>query len=182
VGYIHGIVQNGPTCLQSCAQVEQFSPAVHVPSPQNGDFCRPAVEAAAFGPDGTASEAAEGGSSGVTTVSSNVFCRPQLKACMTAGRCSQSTRPCKWRQVLRMECSIHAEGIGRWRRMGGPPFGRRGSGYRAAERPRTPPTPLWRLRAAMQPRLGGRRCIAPTYTAAPAQRSASKIAPCGAFR
>lgn len=65
---------SSPTCLQSCAHVEQLSPAVHLPSPQNGDFCRPVVDAAALGPDGTASEVAEGGSSGVTTVSSNVFC------------------------------------------------------------------------------------------------------------
>ena len=67
-------VHTGLTCLQSCAQDVQFSPAVHLPSPQNGDFCRPAVEAAALGPEGAPSEAANGGRSGVTTVSSNVFC------------------------------------------------------------------------------------------------------------
>ena len=65
----------GLTCLQSCAQEVQFSPAVHLPSPQNGDFCRPAAEAAALGPDGAPSEAAEGGRSGVTTVSSKLSCR-----------------------------------------------------------------------------------------------------------
>ena len=54
-----------------------------MPSPQKGDFCRPAVEAAALGPDGAPSEAAEGGRSGVTTVSSKVSC---ISRCQSGGK------------------------------------------------------------------------------------------------
>lgn len=65
------------TCLQSCAQLVQFSsPAVHTPSPQYGDFCRFAVDdAALLVLTATPSEATPGGTGGVITVSSSVFCR-----------------------------------------------------------------------------------------------------------
>lgn len=66
------------TCLQSWAQVAQFSPALHLPSPQNGDVCNvlPATRwlltkavCCVLG--------ATGGDSGAVTLSSSAFCDTQ---------------------------------------------------------------------------------------------------------